>query len=123
MRPVEIAGRGQQKLSLLAARLVCAVLEPVAHARRELGGGLLGEGDHDQLIDLDGPRGEQVHHSVHEHRGLPGAGRGLDAQVLVQRGRDPVAGLLVNQLAGAHSTVRISVVSRARRSSVALRFM
>ena len=35
---------------------------------------------------------------IDEHGRLPGAGRGLDTQVLVERGGDPLARRLVDQL-------------------------
>ena len=45
------------RVAHLAGRPRGLLLEPVAHPRRELGGGLLGERDHDELIDLSRRRG------------------------------------------------------------------
>ena len=44
----------------------------------QLGGGLLGEGDHQDLLEADPAREDQIDHQVLEDVGLAGAGRGLD---------------------------------------------
>jgi hypothetical protein len=53
----------------------------------QLGGGLLGEGDHQDLLQLRAPPQEQVHHQVLEHVRLPGARRGLHHRVAVAQPR------------------------------------
>ena len=55
------------------------LLERLAHARRELGSRLLGEGDHDQRVHLGTTRCQQLDNSADERGRLPRAGARLHA--------------------------------------------
>ena len=116
---VQIARGAEHPVLLLARHLAGADLERIAHTRRELGGRLLGERDHDELVDGRLTGREHVGDPLHEHGRLAGAGAGLDPEVGVERADDPLARGLVAE--PAHATLRISVARRASRSSFVLR--
>ena len=81
MTAVQVPRRRLHALVLLALGAGQTPLERVADTGRELGGRLLGERDHDQLIHGRDTARERVRDPLDEHRRLPGARAGLDAEV------------------------------------------
>jgi hypothetical protein len=78
---VQVPRRRLHALVLLALGAGQAPLERVADTGRELGGRLLRERDHDQLVHGRGTARERVRDPLDEHGRLPGARAGLDAEV------------------------------------------
>ena len=79
-------------LVLGKALVVERPLELEAHARGQLAGRLLGEGDDRQVVDRGGAAAKQGDDPRDQHGGLPGPRAGLDAQVGVEVGLDSRAG-------------------------------
>ena len=66
------------------------LLQLAADAVDQLGGRLLGEGDHQDLLQRHLPGQQQIHHQVLEQVGLAGAGRGLDHRVARAQAQLPI---------------------------------
>ena len=107
-----------RRVGALAERL----LEALAQPSRQLGCGRLGERHHRDVIDAVGTLAQQLHHPLHEHRRLAGAGARLDHQRDVQRRADLLAELLIDRCEdGAHGWLTVSSTNAFARGSSALR--
>ena len=131
----QVAGEGVQRLDSRAVEVEQRLLDPdvlvvgrallerllerEAHSRRELARGLLGEGDHGEVVDGRATGAKQGDDALYEHGCLAGPGAGLHAQVDVEVGLDPRSRSSVDDGRG-HSISPRSVRS-CTRGSEALR--
>jgi len=101
----QVAGEGVQRLDSRAVEVEQRLLDPdvlvvgrallerllerEAHSRRELARGLLGEGDHGEVVDGRATGAKQGDNALHEHGRLAGARARLNALIHGEVGFDP----------------------------------